>query len=209
MSMSAACDGSDGVDVVTVTDDEEGETAMATDDGSQTVPHPVALADVGTFLQDWLDSFAPAPSTPDDPAWLLALTPPLPLDWPPSDDTRWVRWVYARALRPGLADAELVSYSWASVELSAGSDEAIIRLVTPQVTAQPSPQGVGPIDADQAAALDDLAVASDRAMALTGEPDADTEALLRRAYGAWLATNGVIAEHLPHHAFFEYLRTRQ
>lgn len=178
-----------------------------TGEGAQTVPDRVARDDVDTVLREWMTDYAP--TGPDDPLWRLAKTPPLALEWPPTGDTRWVQWVYASGLSPGLVDAEVVSYPWASVELIPGIDEADIRLVTPQITAQPTPQGVAPLEADALETLGELPAASSAALALTGEPDSETSALIRGAYGAWLATNGVIVASLPdaHGAFIRFVRS--
>lgn len=178
------------------------------DNGAQTVDQIVPVGEVEARLQDWLDDYAPAPTSPEDPTWQLAITPPLPLEWPPTDGTRWVRWVYARSIEPGLMDAERVSYPWASVALTADhDDEAVLRLVTPQITAHPDPQGVRPLDADEIAALEGLQEAGVSAVELTGEPDEPAATLIRGAYAAWLATNGVIASTLPdaHDAFWEFV----
>lgn len=167
----------------------------------------VPLGEVEARLREWFESYAPQASGPQDLSWQLAITPPLPLEWPPSEGTRWVRWVYARSVEAGLADAERVAYPWASVALTAGRDEAMLRLVTPVITAHPDPQGVGPLDADTAAALDDLTAVSAEAVDLTAEPDAATAARIQSAYAAWLATNGVIAGTLPdaHTAFWTFV----
>ncbi len=139
--------------------------------------------------------------------WTLALTPPLPLAWPPAPGARWVRWAYAQGMELQLADAVRVARVWGSAELVQGSPMATVRVSMPQLSAWPDPQGVRPLSGEEAADRGRLGEAGALALELTREPDAATADLLRRTYGGWVADNGVIVQSLPdaHDAFLAWL----
>jgi hypothetical protein len=137
----------------------------------------------------------------------MALTPPLPLEWPPAPGTRWVQWAYAHGMERQLADAVRVARIWGSAELVQGSQTATVRVSFPQLVPWPDPQGFRPLSGEESADRAKLGDAGALALQLAGEPDAGTAELLRRTYGGWVADNGVIVQSLPdaHDAFLDWL----
>ena len=98
-------------------DDEASAPSTASTQAGQTAPastgdDPIAVIDA--LLRE---------RAPDDGRlWQRALTPRLPLSWPPAADTPWVVYAYATAFDPQLADGVRVSEPYARiVEAADGS----------------------------------------------------------------------------------------
>jgi hypothetical protein len=222
VALGAACGDDEGGDVAPTTTaaattaeaaatGEAEESAVAEDSGAPGEGVEVPAAEVEARFEEWFAPIAAAASNAegDRPGvmWRLALTPPLPVAWPPAADTQWVWWAYAQGIDPMLADAVRVARIWANADTTPGSSTARMRVSMPLISPFPDPQGFRPLTAEETADRAKLGDASALAVQLTGEPDAATADLLRRTYGGWAADNGVIVSSLPdtHDAFLAWL----
>jgi hypothetical protein len=138
----------------------------------------------------------------DDRMWQRAITPRLPVSWPPAADTEWVTYAYATAMDPQLADGVRVSEPFARI---VETRDGVARVEPLGEIEAVDVQGVSPLTQEQLESLQGLEAATEATRGLTGEPAAGdpTAATIRAAYRAWLAVNGAIAARLPEqHADF-------
>ena len=132
----------------------------------------------------------------DDRMWQRAITPRLPVSWPPAADTEWVVYAYATALDPQLADGVRVSEPFARIVETGDAGARVEPLGEIEAV---DVQGVTPLTQEELEALQGLEAATEATRGLTGEPPAGDPAAttIRTGYRAWLAANGAIAARLP------------
>ena len=129
-------------------------------------------------------------------AWTIAVTPPLPVNWPVRAGTQQKTWYYAHgfALDGHLADAVLVAAPWAVASSFAdAAGQPIFEVLATRLISL-GPQGIRPLAADVPAQPQP-------------QSPVDADARLAHSYREWKANNGVIAAHLRiwHTTFFTWL----
>jgi len=142
--------------------------------------------------------------------WRRVRTPPLPLAWPPTRETRWVLYEAAHGFDPSrLTDAVRVAAPFARLRLDRQGRVVAVEPL-PGAPRELAPQGVAPVDPPSGlldAAFEQRVV--EHAAALTGlpEPGSPAEGELRGWVATWLRRNGVLAAELRsgHAAFFAWL----
>jgi hypothetical protein len=146
-------------------------------------------------------------------SWSPALTPVLPLAWPPKKDTHWVRYGYARGQEfpPGrIADGEHVAKPWLRIELLPASRQARLHKLS-ELLESAGIQGVRPLMPPESSLLSKAELLQSFAMGLTALP-AETDprvSELKKYYQLWLQTNGVIADQIrnSHRAFLDWVQS--
>jgi hypothetical protein len=119
--------------------------------------------------------------------WTTALTPPLPLEWPPR---RLVCYRYASRLRRGLCDACEVSEPLARI---CGGEEVAMA----PVPTSWGMQGVRPLTRGETDFLAEVKTAGSPEDLLTAAiADPDIALLARRYFCFWASNNGVIARQV-------------
>lgn len=160
--------------------------------------------------QLWTALKKPATVSPDDPSilWDRALTPPLPVRWPPTPGMDWVQYAYAYGRDFRLADGVRVAKPWATMTFHADGTATLTQL-TPALE-DGGVQGVTPVGQDQRDVLHTGEAAQATALSLTAlpEPSSQQAREVKAYYAAWLFYNGVIAglvraNHAPFFAWLE------
>ena len=179
-------------------------------------PAPLAMTTEPKTAQDWQaelkQAFATLPQVQTDATWQMTVTPPFALQWPPTPNTTWVRYVYAtRVDIQKIADAAEVALVWAEVrQHKDGTAEVRVlrKMLLPYGT-----QGVRPLSQDEANVFAKRDSVESFALSLTAAPDPSSQATqdLLAFYRAWVKTNGEIygAFALQHSAFAYWLDTEQ
>lgn len=129
-------------------------------------------------------------------AWTIAITPPLPVEWPARAGTRQKIYYYAHGfpLDGHLADAVLVAAPWAVASSFAdAARQPTFEVLATRLTSL-GPQGVHPLNAGVPAQPE-------------SQSPVDPDVLLAHSYREWKANNGVIAAYLRtwHTTFFTWL----
>jgi hypothetical protein len=155
--------------------------------------------------QIWETLQKPVATTNDVPVilWDKALTPPLPLSWPPAPGIDWMQYAYAYGRDFRLADGVRVGQPWATITLHADGSATLTRLT--QALEEGGVQGMVPVGQEQRDALQMGEAAQATAPALTALPDPSSPQTreVKAYYAAWLRFNGAIARLIRvHHAPF-------
>ena len=169
---------------------------------------PVAVAAVRrvspTIEQAWVEARTRLVAQAPRVSWLHLRTPLLPLVWPPTQNTAWVRYHYASGGEPGLLDAVWIAHPFAR-EVVARDGRILRSERLPSLSTQR--QGVRPrtgalagptsADADRVAlALDDLPA-----------PAAVDTGIMREVHRHYWSTHGALRQGVEpaHRAFFAWL----
>jgi hypothetical protein len=178
-------------------------------------PTPVAMTTEPKTAQDWQaelkQAFATLPQVQTDATWQMTVTPPFALQWPPTPNTTWVRYVYATRIDiQKIADAAELALVWAEVrQHKDGTSEVRVlrKMLLPYGT-----QGVRPLSQDEANVFAKRAEVESFALSLTAAPDPsspNTKDLLA-FYRTWVKTNEIYGVfQLQHSAFAYWLDTQQ
>ncbi len=167
-------------------------------------------AAVSDLDAEWRQVQRRLPGGPPPFLWQRHSTPPLPLAWPPTRDTGWVRYEYAYGFDPvRTADAIRVAAPWARVQLDRDGQPREARLLE-TAGAELGLQGVFPTH-PPSGAIDGEQVRREEARALQltvlPAPGSREQAGLAAFYGQWLQRNGVIAAAVrdAHEPFFAWI----
>lgn len=159
--------------------------------------------------QLWTALKKPVAASPDDPPilWDRALTPPLPVRWPPTPGMDWLQYAYAYGRDSRLADGVRVARPWATMTLHANGAATLTQL-TPALE-DDGVQGVTPVGQGQREALQTGEAAQATALSLTALPDPSSSRAreVKTYYAAWLFYNGAIIGlvRANHASFFAWL----
>jgi hypothetical protein len=122
--------------------------------------------------------------------WTKTDSPLLPLTWPPTPDTVWVRYTFAYGVNPTLLqDGNYVTAPLSKTEWKAG--RSTVTVLTENMT-QVGVQGIVPLTDASRRALEAGAQVSDFCLTLTALPDltqSDSQTMLAY-YKAWFQYNG-------------------
>ena len=138
------------------------------------------------------------------------MTPWFPTQWPPSSETPWLRYGYARGQEfpPRIADGEQVSKVLLRAELIPYERKVKISWLQEKIEAQ-GIQGIRPLMPDEAEVLRQDKEIKIKVLGLQSLPPANdaTGTQLKKYYRLWLQTNGVIADQIKgfHPAFFAWV----
>jgi hypothetical protein len=121
--------------------------------------------------------------------WSETQSPLLPVTWPPTADTVWVRYTFAYGSNPALLmDGNYVTNPLSKTEWKAGVESTIV--LSEEMT-QVAIQGMVPLDEETQKILDTESRVSEYCLNLTGLPDPnapETQELLTY-YRAWFKYN--------------------
>ena len=162
----------------------------------------------------WKSAEKRLPSYPPPFLWQRRETPPLPLEWPPTAATTWVRHGYAYGFDPrGIADGVRVAAPYARLTLDAAGAVTAVEPAKEEPRelgiqgVKPTNPPSGAIDGDEVRRLELAAVALRGAPA----PGSREESSLVSFYGSWLEREGVIAEAVrpAHRGFYDWIEARR
>lgn len=160
--------------------------------------------------QLWTALKKPAATANDAPGtlWDKALTPPLPLSWPPAPGMDWVQYAYAYGRDFQIADGVRVGKPWATITLHADGTATLAQLSA--TLEDGGVQGVTPVGQEQQAILQTGETAQATALSLTALPDPSSPPAreVKAYYASWLFYNGAIAGlvRANHAPFFAWLK---
>lgn len=145
--------------------------------------------------------------------WDPAVTPPIPVRWPPEGGPCSVRYLYATCFDPRIADGIRVAAPWGSIE-SAGGEQGLSRFVRfSESIREIGIQGVRPITKEEMAVYEKRGAVESSLESLAGLPDENDPVMgsLRDSYRTWCGHNGVIMQELfsLHEPFFRWVGCRQ
>lgn len=136
---------------------------------------------------------------PPNSTWSMAQTPPMPSEWPPTQNTIWTTHLYAiGVVVPVKAGApEQVSRPWGSIDVRAIAQSYTLSVARDAIVAN-AQQGVRPLTPQEQGILNSRQVVTDFARKLTALPSDDrNEAKTMRAfYRAWFDINGAILPYV-------------
>jgi hypothetical protein len=141
--------------------------------------------------------------------WSYVITPPFPCKWPPDGQGEVCYYAYARGLRPGLMDAEVVSTLWGCVVLDATRKKPPRMDILSRELGEGDIQGVRPLMPQEMAIYRtaETAEAAIRDLAKATQPKTAQARAIRRYYCQWSRDNGVASGQVRvfHEGFFRWL----
>ena len=141
--------------------------------------------------------------------WRYAITPPFPCKWPPDGRGEVCYYAFARGLKPGLLDAEVVSTLWGRVLLDTRGEKPPRMDILSRALGESGIQGVRPL-APQEMAIYRTAETAELAvqdLVKTTQPETFQAGAIRLYYCQWSKDNGVVSGQVRvlHEGFFRWL----